>query len=95
MHRSVADRGRLLELMPVGLCASGRPRRMHTNSAFAPTPVTPKTLVTDLELVDPGTGRLDLAGELHAEDPPLRPAQAGEVADEEGLRRCANRSPSG
>ena len=51
--------------------------------------------VADLELGDGGADRLDLAGQLDAEDPPLRPAQTGEEAREERMRVRGIRSPSG
>ena len=68
------------KLMPAGLCASGPLSRTQTNSACAPKPADAEDLVADLELRDGCADRLDLSGQLHAEDPPLRSAEAGEEA---------------
>ena len=80
------------KVMPAGMCASGALSRMQTNSACAPKPVDAEDVVTDLELGDGCADRLDLAGQLDAEDPPLRSAQAGEEAGEERLGAAHSRS---
>ena len=76
------------------MCASAALSRTQTNSACAPKPVHAEDVVTDGELCDGRADGFDLSGELHAEDLPLRSAQADEEADEERARGCASRSRS-
>ena len=52
-------------------------------------------VVADRELRDVCADGLDLAGELEAEDLPLRPAEAGEEAADEVLRAAKSRYRSG
>ena len=56
--------------------------------------VTRQKLVADLKVGDGCTDRLDLSGQLHAEDLLLRSAQADEVANEERLRGSAGTNHS-
>ena len=56
---------------------------MQTYSACAPKLLDAEHLVPDLELGDGCADRLDLAGQLHPEDLPLRTAETGEEAADE------------
>jgi len=79
------------KLMSAGLCQrtifshADEPRvRAHPHAEDA---------VADIELGDGCADCLDLVGELGAEDPPLRSAEAGEEAREERLG-CASAGPT-
>ncbi len=74
------------KLMPAGLCANAALSSTQTNSAWAPKPLTPKTWSPTSNSVTRCAHCLDLSGQLHAENPPLRPAEPGEDAGEERLR---------
>ena len=83
------------KLIPSGMCATAPLSRTHTYSACARrSPSTPKTRSPTANSVT-AAPTLDLAGELHAEDLPLRPADAREEARRRTARRCASRSPCG
>jgi hypothetical protein len=76
----VEDRGRLFEAH-VGRLVRYRPGLSYTQELrVGAGPFDSEDLVSGLELRDSVTDLLDLAGELHAEDPVLRPAQAGDEA---------------
>ena len=81
------------KVMPAGLCASAPLSRTHTNSAWAPDSDA-EDLVADLELADSCADRLDLAGQLAADDLPLRSEETGEEAADEvfGAAKPAVRS---
>ncbi len=74
------------KVMPVGMGAIAALSGMQTYSACRAEALDAEDVVADLELGDGGADGLDLAGELDAEDPVLRPAKAGEEAGEERLR---------
>jgi hypothetical protein len=59
-------------------------RALHAPSQTAA--LDPEDLVADGELGDGRSDGLDLAGELHPDDPLPRPEEAREAADEERLR---------
>src|SRR5256885_9683240 len=73
------------KLMPAGLCANGALSGTQTYSAFAPDPMTPKTSSPTSNWVNGSADPFGLAGQLHAEDLPLRSEQAGEGAGGEEL----------
>ena len=76
MHRSVADRRSLLE-GHAGRLVRERAALPHADElGVRAEPADAEDRVADLELGDGRADRLDLAGQLHAEDPPLRPAEA-------------------
>ena len=57
------------KLMPAGLCASARALAHADELGVRAEALDAEHLVTDLELGHGCADRLDLAGELHAEDP--------------------------
>ena len=51
-----------------------------------PEPTDSEDVIADLELADGAADCFDLSGQLHAEDPPPRPTEPDEGADEERFR---------
>ena len=91
-ERSVADRRRLFEAH-AGRLVRQRAVLAHADELGVRAALYAEDLVADRELVT-AADRLDLAGELGAEDPPPRPQQAGEEAGENGSA-ARSRSRSG
>ena len=83
-------------VMPAGMCASGPLSRTQTYSACAPLQRHAEHAVADRELRDRRAHRLDLAGELDAEDPLLAAGGSPRMKRQKnGLRPARCGSPSG
>src|SRR5437016_11645889 len=84
--RSVADRRSLFEAHAGGSVGERSALPQADELGVCSEAGDAEDTITDLELLDPRARSLDLSGQLHSEDLPLRSPETDEAADEERLR---------